>query len=153
VHAHSFAHSFDTNTSLDMAGATIDNKVISLPVGSTDDLSEEITKQSSTSNLAEIVKVLPYVLPHELLQAIANRDALTFLGSANGSPTNFQSDLENCQLCGSKLGDLCIHPGQSRANTCYLLTELNPFKEVDIMVKICYTSAMHQASAEKLGTG
>ena len=158
---------FDTNTSLDMAGATVDNEVISLtsegessagpmPVGSTDDLSEEITKRSSTLNLAEMVKVLPYVLPHELLQAIAKRDALTFLGAANGWPTNFESDLENCQLCGSKLGDSRIHPGQSRANTCYLLTELNPFKEVDIMVKICSSracSAMHQASAEKLGTG
>ena len=145
---------FDTNTSLDMAGATNDNEVISLPVGSTDDLYEEITKRSSTLNLAEMVKGLPYVLPHELLQAIAKRDALTFLGAANGWPTNFQSDLENCQLCGSKLGDSRIHPGQSRANTCspHLLTELNPFKEVDIMVKIC-SSAMHQALVEKLGTG
>ncbi|CAB4037591.1 Hypothetical predicted protein, partial [Paramuricea clavata] len=148
-----------------MAGATVDNEVMSLtsegessagpmPVGSTDDLSEEITKRSSTLNLAEMVKVLPYVLPYELLQAIAKRDALTFLGAANGWPTNFESDLENCQQCGSKLGDSRIHPGQSRANTCYLLTELNPFKEVDIMVKICSSracSAMHQASAEKLG--
>ncbi len=66
----------------------------------------------------------------------------------------FIPELENCQLCGSPLNDTCIHPGQSRHSLCYLITELNPFKQVEIKVKVCPSntcSAMHQASVEKLG--
>jgi hypothetical protein len=61
-----------------------------MPVGSTDDLSEEITKRSSTLNLAEMVKVLRYVLPHELLQAIAKSDALRGCLPKN-RPTSFNA--------------------------------------------------------------
>ena len=57
--------------------------------------------------------------------------------------------------CGSPpLGDPRTHPGQAQNTPCYLITELNPFKKVEIKVKICSSptcSAMHQASVEKLG--
>ncbi|CAB4033203.1 Hypothetical predicted protein, partial [Paramuricea clavata] len=116
--------------------------------------SSELTKRLSTLSLAEKVKILPYILPHDLLQSVAKRDACTLLGVGEMWPNSFIPDLENCQLCGSVLGDTCIHPGQSQNNPCYLLTELNPFKQVDIKVKFCSSRdcyAMHQASVEKLG--
>ncbi|XP_028415288.1 HMG domain-containing protein 3-like [Dendronephthya gigantea] len=123
-------------------------------VASTDDAADKTSQRSSTLTLAERVKVLPYVLPSELLHSIAKRDASTLLGVGEGWPNSFKPDFGKCQLCGSELGDCRTHPGQSQDNTCYLITELNPFKEVNIMVKICSSrvcSAMHQASVEKLG--
>ena len=104
--------------------------------------------------LAEKIKALPYVLPPDLLQSIAKRDACTLLGVDEGWPKCFIPELENCQLCGSPLNDTCIHPGQSRHSLCYLIAELNPFKQVEIKVQMCPSntcSAMHQASVEKLG--
>ena len=87
-------------------------------------------------------------------RAISHRDACTLLGSGEGWPDSFTPDMENCQLCGSPLGDAAVHPGQSIPNTTYLITELNPFKHVHIRIKFCSShscSAMHQASVEKLG--
>jgi hypothetical protein len=104
--------------------------------------------------LAEKIKALPYVLPPDLLQSIAKRDACTLLGADEGWPKSFIPELENCQLCGSALNDTCIHPGQSQNSLCYLKTELYPFKQVKIKVKMCWSitcSAMHQGSVEKLG--
>ena len=79
----------------------------------------------------------------------------TLLGVDNGWPDCFSPDDEfNCVLCSSLLGDLRTHPGQAQNTPCYLITELNPFKKVQIKVKICSSptcSAMHQASVEKLG--
>jgi ribosomal protein L37AE/L43A len=147
---------FVTNT-LDTTGDTNNNVTFeaesSTEPGPTVN-SSELTKRLSTLSLAEKVKILPYILPHDLLQSVAKRDACTLLGVGEMWPNSFIPDLENCQLRGSVLGDTCIHPGQSRNNPCYLLTELNPFKQVDIKVKFCSSRAcyaMHQASVEKLG--
>ena len=117
--------------------------------------SKEPEKRFATLSVAEKIKCLPYVLPHDLLQSIAQRDACTLLGSDGESwPDIFTPDMKNCQLCGSLLGDTTIHPGQSASHSGYLITELNPFKQVKILVKFCSSrscSAMHQASVEKLG--
>ena len=64
------------------------------------------------------------------------------------------NDIKDCQLCGLSLGDICNHPGQANNNPTYLITELNPFKIVDVKVRFCSARnclAMHQASVEKLG--
>ena len=64
------------------------------------------------------------------------------------------NDIKDCQLCGLSLGDICNHPGQATNNPTYLITELNPFKIVDVKVRFCSARnclAMHQASVEKLG--
>ncbi len=115
----------------------------------------ELTKRLSTLRLAEKTKALPYELPHDLLESISKRDACTFLGVGEGWPESFiPDDKVNCELCGSLLGHPCIHPGQAQNTSCYLLTELNPFKRVEIRVKFCSSptcSAMHQAPVEKLG--
>jgi hypothetical protein len=77
------------------------------------------------------------------------------LGVGDGWPDCFiPNELIKCELCGSLLGNPCAHPGQAQNTSCYLLTELNPFKRVEIRVKFCSSptcSAMHQASVEKLG--
>ena len=115
----------------------------------------ELTKRISTLKLAEKSRMLPYELPHDLLDAIAKRGACTLLGLDNGWPDCFgPDDAFNCGLCSSPLGDSRTHPGQAQNTPCYLITELNPFKKVEIKVKICLSptcSAMHQASVEKLG--
>lgn len=70
--------------------------------------------------------------------SITHRDACTLLGGDTGGegwPDNFTPDLENCQLCGSPFGNATIHPGQSVNTSGYLITELNPFKHVNIRVK------------------
>ena len=111
----------------------------------------ELTKRLSTIKLAEKIKMLP----RDLLDAISKRDACMLLGVDNGWPDCFSpDDAFNCVLCSSLLGDPHTHPGQAQNTPCYLITELNPFKKVQIKVKICSSptcSAMHQASVEKLG--
>ena len=93
-------------------------------------------------------------MPHDLLQSIAHRDACTLLGSDGESwPDVYIPDMKNCQLCGSLLGDTTIHPGQSASHSGYLITELNPFKQVKVLVPFCSPrscSAMHQASVDTL---
>lgn len=117
--------------------------------------SRELTKRLSTLRLAEKSKALPYELSHDLLESILKRDARTLLGVGDGWPDCFiPNELIKCELCGSLLGNPCAHPGQAQNTSCYLLTELNPFKRVEIRVKFCSSptcSAMHQASVEKLG--
>ena len=117
--------------------------------------SKEPEKRFATLSVAEKVKFLPYVLPHDLLQSIAHRDACTLLGSDGDSwPDTFTPDMKNCQLRGSQLGDTTIHPGQSVNHSGYLITEVNPFKQVKILIKFCSSrscSAIHQVSVEKLG--
>ena len=57
-------------------------------------------------------------------------------------------------MCGLPLGDICNPPGQANNNPTYLITELNPFKIVNVKVRFCSARnclAMHQASVEKLG--
>ena len=58
------------------------------------------------------------------------------------------------RLYSSHLGDPHTHSRQAQNTPCYLITELNPFKKVELKVKICSSStcsARHQASVEKLG--
>ena len=137
---------FDDSDKLESEGDMID---------SSNESKAELTKRLSTIKLAEKIKMLPYELPHDLLDAISKRDACTLLGVDNGWPDYFSpDDAFYCVLCSSLLGDPRTHPGQAQNTPCYLITELNPFKKVQIKVKICSSptcSAMHQASVEKLG--
>ena len=137
---------FDDSNKIESEGDMID---------SSNESQAELKKRLSTLKLAEKIKVLPYELPHDLLDAISKRDACTLLGIDNGWPDCFSpDDAFNCGLCSSPLGGPRTHPGQAQNTPCYLITELNPFKKVQIKVKICSSptcSAMHQASVEKLG--
>ena len=65
--------------------------------------------------------------------------------SPTGWPEIFEPTETNCGLCNHVLGESCAHPG-SRGKS-FLLMELNPFKEIRVLVKICTNtecSAMHQ---------
>lgn len=130
-------------------------KPASAPITESDSVSSSKTKRLSTLLLAEKVRVLSYIIPHSVLESIAKRDACTLLGVGEGWPITFApNDINDCQLCGLPLGDVCNHPGQANNNPIYLITELNPFKIVSVKVRFCSARnclAMHQASVEKLG--
>ena len=153
IHVAILLSCFVTNTPSSSGASTCNNDVLAEEESAAMPENKP-EKRLLTLSLAEKVKILPYVLPHDLLQSISHRDACTLLGSGEGWPDNFTPEMENCQLCGSPLGDAAVHPGQSIPNTTYLITELNPFKHVHIRIKFCSShscSAMHQASVEKLG--
>ena len=64
------------------------------------------------------------------------RDSCTLFGVEGSWPSLFQPSVDNCGLCESPLGRLINHPGQ-QSNSAYLVTELNPFKKVDVKVRVC----------------
>jgi hypothetical protein len=101
---------------------------------------------------------LPYKIPSSLLQEISRRDATTFLNinidAATGWPNAFEPIEVICVQCQSPLSTARQHPGQSRDESAYLLTELNPFKRVKLLVKVCSNSlckAMHRPRTLETG--
>ena len=119
---------FVTNT-LSSSGASTCNNDVLAEEESAAMPENKPEKRLLTLSLAEKVKVLPYDLPHDLLQSISHRDACTLLGSVEGWPDNFTPGMENCQLCGSPLGDAAVHSseasqtfGHANANFSVFLT-------------------------------
>ncbi len=76
----------------------------------------------------------------------------TMMDLDSGWPQQFLPGDEICQLCSSPLSEPMFHPGQKGKS--YLLTEMNPFKEIMIKVKFCQNSqcrAMHQSFPTDIG--
>ena len=97
---------------------------------------EDSLQRKSTIILAYKTRSLPYQFPRQLLHSIMARDSCTLLGVEGSWPSLFQPSVDNCGLCESPLGHLINHPGQ-QTNSAYLVTELNPFKKVDVKVRVC----------------
>ena len=118
----------------------------------TNPVSSSIQRQS-TVTLAEKCRKLRYQIPRVLLRSIMTRDSCTLFGIEGAWPEFFCPEEENCALCGSSLGPVSNHPGQRSADS-YLITELNPFKKIDIKVKTCTSKdclAMHQRFPVDIG--
>ena len=78
--------------------------------------------------------------------------ACSVLGLDSGWPSQFEPTDQICKLCSSPLSEPMFHPG--RKGKSYLLTEMNPFKEVVINVKFCKNNqckAMHQSFPIDIG--
>ena len=147
IHVSIMCACFSGECSSDVKGDMTDSSNEGDMFDSSNESQTELTKCISTLKLAEKIRMLAYELPHDLLDAIAKRD-----GIDNGWPDCFgPDDAFNCGLYSSPLGDPRTHPGQAQNTPCYLITELTPFKKVEIKVKICLSpacSAMHQASVQ-----
>ena len=81
------------------------------------------------------------------------RDSCTLFGVEGSWPSLFQPSVDNCGLCESPLGCPINHPGQ-QSNSAYLVTELNPFKKVDVKVRVCQSRqcmAIHQPFPADIG--
>ena len=84
--------------------------------------------------------------------ASTEKDAKSVLGADSGWPREFVPTDEVCKLCSSPLSQAMCHPGQKGKS--YLLTEMNPFKEIEIRVKVCKNiqcKAMHQSFPTDIG--
>ena len=152
LHACLIKSNSDTSQSTDNCPNSADANLSNATDNSNDQ--HELTQRISTLQLAEKTKALPYKLPQHLLESVSRRDACTLLGVGEEWPDCFVPDSTHCELCGAPLGSICVHPGQAKNAPCYLITELNPFKKVEIRVKFCLASkcsAMHQATVEKIG--
>lgn len=80
------------------------------------------------------------------------KDACSVMGLDSGWPHQFAPVEEICKLCSSPLSEPTFHPGQRGKS--YLLTEMNPFKEIEIKVKCCKSNkckAMHQSIPTEIG--
>ena len=97
---------------------------------------EDSLQRKSTILLAYKTRSLPYQFPRHLLDSIMARDSCTLFGVEGSWPSLFQPSVDNCGLCESPLGRPINHPGQ-QSNSAYLVTELNPFKKVDVKVRVC----------------
>ena len=114
---------------------------------------EDSSQRISTILLAHETRRLPYHIPRDLLRSIMKRDSNTLFGVEGSWPILFLPRENQCGLCGSSLGLPTNHPGQQTNNT-YLITELNPFKKVDVKVKTCISKeclAMHQPFPQDVG--
>ena len=114
---------------------------------------EDSLQRKSTILLAYKTRSLPYQFPPHLLHSIMARDSCTLFGVEGSWPSLFQPSVDNCGLCESPLGRLINHPGQ-QSNSAYLVTELNPFKKVDVKVRVCQSRqcmAIHQPFPADIG--
>jgi len=133
---------------VDLTESTLNSTV---PI--TSDETKATTSRHSTITLAIKTRRFPYHIPRKLIDEILTRDACTRIKQEGGWPNVFCPVLEKCLLCGGFLGKPVKHPGQHTTNSI-LITELNPFKKVTVLVKICNSRkclAMHQAPVETLG--
>ena len=114
---------------------------------------EDSLQRKSTILLAYKTRSLPYQFPRHLLHSIMARDLCTLFGVEGSWPSLFQPSVDNCGLCESPLGRPINHPGQ-QSNSAYLVTELNPFKKVDVKVRVCQRRqcmAIHQPFPADIG--
>jgi hypothetical protein len=90
-------------------------------------------------------KTIPYQIPLNIIQQAGKIDA-----HPSGWQQTFEPEQENCELCSNKLGPSKAHQGQRGRSV--LITNMHPFKTVQILVKMCSNcSAMHQVFPYNLG--
>ncbi|KAK3754405.1 hypothetical protein QZH41_011187, partial [Actinostola sp. cb2023] len=85
---------------------------------------------------------------------ISKMDAASLLGMETGWPEIYEPHFSICPLCQTSMSNTRPHPGQSGKDSAYLLTELNPFKKIKLLVKICSNpscKAMHQSNPIEIG--
>lgn len=96
---------------------------------------------------------LPYEIDREILLNISQMDAKCVSDIKDeGWPEQFSPHYDVCQLCNGVLSPPMSHPGQKGKS--YLLTELNPFKSIDVKVRMCQNGeckAMHQSLPYSIG--
>ncbi|KXJ14699.1 HMG domain-containing protein 3 [Exaiptasia diaphana] len=119
------------------------------------DSTEETTTLSRQSTLdVAVMRSLPYDIPASLLHNISRKDAATISGNTGGWPDIYEPQFEICIKCQSPLSNARPHPGQRCDIKGYLITELNPFRRVSFMVKMCTNpscKAMHQSNPVDIG--
>ena len=95
----------------------------------------------------------PYEIDREILLNISRMDAKCVSDIKDeGWPEQFAPHYDVCQLCNGVLSPPMSHPGQKGKS--YLLTELNPFKSIDVKVRMCQNGeckAMHQSLPYSIG--
>lgn len=99
-----------------------------------------------------LARQLPYKFEKETIDTILEHDVNTWKDIPHGWPEVFVPSYSNCQKCGFPLSPPKYHSGK-RGNS-YLITELNPFKIIDIKVKTCSNltcQTMHQAVPFEIG--
>ena len=90
-------------------------------------------------------RTIPFQIPLSIIQESGKRDA-----NPLGWQHIFEPQVETCELCNSKLNNSKAHPGQRGRSV--LITNMNPFKSVQILVKTCPKClAMHQVFPFELG--
>lgn len=131
---------------------SIDNSVVDeyeINNSAADNQDQPIPENLSCSNTIELnmKRSLPNTIPKEIIREPGVIDSVPV-----GWPDILEPSETTCSLCNSPLGEGKAHHG-SRGKS-YLLTELNPFKEIKVLVKICTNpkcSAMHQIFPYEFG--
>ena len=116
---------------------------------------DNATPLSRRSTLdAAMSRSLPYDIPISLIHNISKMDAASLLGMETRWPEIYEPHFSICPLCQTSMSNTRPHPGQSGKDSAYLLTELNPFKKIKFLVKICSNpscKAMHQSNPIEIG--
>jgi hypothetical protein len=120
---------------------------VQAPHSSNEDKSSTNSSSRSNTIRMNMKHFLPNSIPKEIVQKPGLIDS-----SPTGWPDVFEPPETNCGLCNNILGEARAHPG-SRGKS-FLLTELNPFKEIKVLVKMCTNpecSVMHQVFPYEFG--
>ena len=100
-----------------------------------------LTLSRASTLTAQLNRALPYEIPPLLLKRLFEHDAATHLALSNGWSTRFVPSESDCSLCGSPLSEPTFPTGQgqgtSQFGNAFLVTNLNPFKRIQVMVKKC----------------
>ena len=94
----------------------------------------------------------PYHIPLNIINAARDCDCNTWKDTGGGWPKEFIPQDQNCRLCGTHLRPPRCHPGSQGKGL--LITNMNPFLEVNIKVKMCERvdcQAMQQPQVYDLG--
>ena len=116
---------------------------------------ENSLSRQTTVDIA-MQRQLPYKIPVSTLQTIMMLDAASFKRTSisGGWPDEFVTDATACTLCERPLSKPRRHPGQGSGDDAFLITELNAFKKVKVLVKFCENTsckAMYQAVPFQIG--
>ena len=136
----------------DVGSSTATLPVDVVPIVAQNERGTETISRRSSVNLS-LSRKIPYDVGKDILEHISIMDANCLLGLVDQAwPEEFVPNNNQCELCNCVLSSAISHPGQKGRS--YLLTELNPFKDISIRVKICQNSeckAMHQPLPYDIG--
>ena len=87
----------------------------------------------------QMKRLIPYQIPLEILQRLSSSDAASHLRERKDCawPNSFSPSESMCCLCHNPLGPPVIPQGRDADWHSYLLTNLNPSRRVEILVRKC----------------
>ena len=118
---------------------------------------EGLSETRAAALKVQMKRLIPYQIPLEILQWLGSSDAASHLRERKEDcawPNSFSPSESMCCLCHNPLGPPVIPQGRDADGHSYLLTNLNPFRRVEILVRKCQNKrckAVHHLFPYQLG--